>query len=40
MQELGDEFGVSKVTVFEHVAALQRKGLSKAFEAQGTLFAT
>lgn len=26
MQELGDEFGVSKVTVFEHVAALQRKG--------------
>jgi repressor LexA len=26
MQELGDEFGVSKVTVFEHVAALQKKG--------------
>jgi repressor LexA len=26
MQELGDEFGVSKVTVFEHVAALQAKG--------------
>jgi repressor LexA len=26
MQELGDEFGVSKVTVFEHIAALQRKG--------------
>jgi repressor LexA len=26
MQELGDEFGVSKVTVFEHVTALQRKG--------------
>lgn len=25
MQELGDEFGVSKVTVFEHVAALQKK---------------
>lgn len=25
MQELGDEFGVSKVTVFEHIAALQRK---------------
>jgi repressor LexA len=26
MQELGDEFGVSKVTVFEHIGALQRKG--------------
>lgn len=26
MQELADEFGVSKVTVFEHVSALQRKG--------------
>ena len=26
MQELGDEFGVSKVTVFEHITALQRKG--------------
>ena len=25
MQELADEFGVSKVTVFEHIAALQRK---------------
>jgi repressor LexA len=29
MQELGDEFGVSKVTVFEHVTALQRKGYLK-----------
>ena len=29
MQELGDEFGVSKVTVFEHVAALQKKGYLK-----------
>jgi len=29
MQELGDEFGVSKVTVFEHIAALQRKGYLK-----------
>lgn len=29
MQELADEFGVSKVTVFEHIAALQRKGLLK-----------
>lgn len=27
MQELADEFGVSKVTVFEHIAALQKKGL-------------
>lgn len=27
MQELADEFGVSKVTVFEHITALQRKGL-------------
>ncbi len=27
MQELADEFGVSKVTVFEHIAALQTKGL-------------
>lgn len=26
MQELADEFGVSKVTVFEHVAALHKKG--------------
>ena len=26
MQELADEFGVSKVTVFEHVTALQKKG--------------
>ncbi len=25
MQELADEFGVSKVTVFEHIAALQKK---------------
>ncbi len=27
MQELADEFGVSKVTVFEHIGALQKKGL-------------
>jgi repressor LexA len=27
MQELADEFGVSKVTVFEHISALQTKGL-------------
>lgn len=27
MQELADHFGVSKVTVFEHVVALERKGL-------------
>ncbi len=27
MQELANEFGVSKVTVFEHVAALHKKGL-------------
>lgn len=26
MQELADEFEVSKVTVFEHIAALQKKG--------------
>jgi repressor LexA len=26
MQELADEFQVSKVTVFEHIAALQKKG--------------
>lgn len=26
MQEIADEFGVSKVTVFEHIAALQKKG--------------
>lgn len=25
MQEMADEFGVSKVTVFEHIAALQKK---------------
>jgi len=29
MQELADEFGVSKVTVFEHIAALQKKRLLK-----------
>lgn len=29
MQELADEFDVSKVTVFEHIAALQRKGFLK-----------
>lgn len=29
MQELADEFGVSKVTVFEHIAALQKKGYLK-----------
>jgi len=29
MQELADEFGISKVTVFEHVSALQRKGYLK-----------
>jgi len=29
MQEVADEFGVSKVTVFEHIAALQKKGYLK-----------
>ncbi len=29
MQELADELGVSKVTVFEHIAALQKKGYLK-----------
>ncbi len=29
MQELADEFGVSKVTVFEHIVALQGKGYLK-----------
>jgi len=29
MQELADEFDVSKVTVFEHISALQRKGCLK-----------
>lgn len=29
MQELADEFGVSKVTVFEHISALQKKGCLK-----------
>lgn len=27
MQEIGDQFGLSKVTVFEHVGALVKKGL-------------
>ena len=27
MQEMGDHLGLTKVTVFEHVAALERKGL-------------
>lgn len=29
MQELADEFDVSKVTVFEHISALQKKGFLK-----------
>ncbi|MGE0479476.1 MAG: transcriptional repressor LexA [Phycisphaerae bacterium] len=29
MQELADEFGVSKVTIFEHISALQKKGYLK-----------
>lgn len=29
MQEMADEFKVSKVTVFEHIAALQKKGYLK-----------
>jgi repressor LexA len=29
MQELADEFGISKVTVFEHIGALQKKGYLK-----------
>ncbi|MFH1745634.1 MAG: transcriptional repressor LexA [Planctomycetota bacterium] len=29
MQELADEFGISKVTVFEHIDALQKKGYLK-----------
>ncbi len=29
MQELANEFAVSKVTVFEHIAALQKKGFLK-----------
>lgn len=29
MQELADEFEVSKVTIFEHITALQRKGYLK-----------
>jgi len=29
MQEVADEFGVSKVTVFEHIDALQKKGYLK-----------
>jgi repressor LexA len=29
MQELANEFGVSKVTVFEHIGALQKKGYLK-----------
>ncbi len=29
MQEVADEFGISKVTVFEHISALQKKGYLK-----------
>lgn len=29
MQELADEFGISKVTVFEHISSLQEKGYLK-----------
>jgi len=29
MQEIGDHFGLSKVTVFEHIGALEKKGLLK-----------
>ena len=38
MQELADEIGVSKVTVFEHVEALIKKGAPDSRSEQGTLF--
>jgi repressor LexA len=40
MQELADELAVSKVTVFEHIAALEKKGYLQRAPTQGTLFAT
>jgi repressor LexA len=38
MQELADEIGVSKVTVFEHVGGPDQEGCSGARGEQGTLF--
>ena len=38
MQEIADELGVSKVTVFEHVEALINKGALIARAEQGSLF--
>ena len=38
MQELADELGISKVTVFEHVEALIKKGALRTRSEQGSLF--
>ena len=38
MQELADELDVSKVTVFEHIDALVRKGGAHPREEQSPLF--
>ena len=38
MQELADQLGTSKVTIFEHVGALEKKARPAPGQAQGSLF--
>ena len=38
MQELADQLGTSKVTIFEHVGALEKKRVLAPRQAQGSLF--
>ena len=40
MQELADSLRITKVTVFEHVGALEKKRAAAAPAPQGTLFGT
>jgi len=38
MQELADQLGTSKVTIFEHVGALEKKARASSRQTQGSLF--
>ena len=38
MQELADQLGTSKVTIFEHVGALEKKRVLQPRPSQGSLF--
>ena len=38
MQELADQLGTSKVTIFEHVGALGKKARPAPRQTQGSLF--